>query len=358
MKRFIILLCIAVLLLASCAEEVPADVSVSLAGSFESSSEDASSPDAAFEWPHHRNPYADNSDPVMIAEGFPDFTDQTIETETVKQHYGEYFLVVKIESDRTYAAMPFAVDARVVLWGDYSGLCKVGDYIRLEIGEYRRYDSEENGTFYSIEKEQAEFSGIEEDMDNVYVPAIAEKPVIYLYPEEEMQVSVKLEYDGKLTCTYPAYDGGVGWENLTVLPDGTIYDADGKEYYCLYWEGMTSADYDFSKGFCVRGEDTAEFLETVLPKIGLNAREANEFIIYWLPQMQENTYNIISFQTEVYTDTARLTVNPNPDSLLRVFMAYYASETPVEMEEQVFEGFKRSGFTVVEWGGSLAQVGT
>ncbi|MBR5474290.1 MAG: hypothetical protein IKU83_02650, partial [Lachnospiraceae bacterium] len=32
-----------------------------------------------------------------------------------------------------------------------------------------------------------------------------EKPVIYLYPETEMEVLVKLDYEGELTCTYPLY---------------------------------------------------------------------------------------------------------------------------------------------------------
>ena len=31
-----------------------------------------------------------------------------------------------------------------------------------------------------------------------------EKPVIYLYPEEETEVTVKLDYNGTLTSTYPA----------------------------------------------------------------------------------------------------------------------------------------------------------
>ncbi|MDD6260835.1 MAG: hypothetical protein PUA74_07120, partial [Clostridiales bacterium] len=105
------------------------------------------------------------------------------------------------------------------------------------------------------------------------------------------------------------------------------------------------------RGFCVRGEDTAKFLEKALADIGLNEREANEFIIYWLPQLQKNKYNVISFQTDAYTDTAALTVDPQPDSILRVFMSYYASEKPVELEPQEFPTFERRGFTVVEWGG-------
>jgi hypothetical protein len=112
---------------------------------------------------------------------------------------------------------------------------------------------------------------------------------------------------------------------------------------------------DFSKGFCVKGEDTAEFLAETLEKIGLTPREANEFIIYWLPILEKNEYNLISFQQEAYTDTAELEITPKPDSLLRVFMAAKPLDAPVEIEPQEFEGFERNGFTAVEWGGGIAK---
>lgn len=179
--------------------------------------------------------------------------------------------------------------------------------------------------------------------------AVDEKPVIYLYPEAPTEVSVRLTLDGKLSCTYPAY--GDGWKNFVAYPDGTLRFRDGREYYCLYWEGVQNMHADFSRGFCVRGADTAAFLEWALEAQGLTPREANEFIIYWLPRMEPNPYNVIAFQTDTYTDTAVLDVTPAPDSLLRVFMAYYPSEEAVELAPQTFSGFDRTGFTVVEWGG-------
>ena len=182
----------------------------------------------------------------------------------------------------------------------------------------------------------------------VMIPAA--KPIIYLYPETPTEVSVNLTLDGRLTCTYPDYEKG--WQNFTAHPDGTLIFPDGKEYYCLYWEGMQTTEWDFSTGFCVKGEDTAAFLEWALAEQGLTAREANEFIIYWLPLMQENPYNVISFQTDAYTDGAVLEITPTPDSLLRVFMAYYPSDEAVEIAPQAFETPARDGFTVVEWGGS------
>ena len=175
------------------------------------------------------------------------------------------------------------------------------------------------------------------------------KPVIYLYPEKETKVSVKLVLDGELTCTYPAYKDG--W-TVTAMPDGTLTDAKGQTYNYLYWEGESGMDYDFSEGFCVKGEETAAFLEEALEGLGLTRREANEFIVFWLPMMEQNPYNLISFQTENYTEAAKLTVSPAPDTLLRVFMAWKGAESLTELPEQKLAAPERTGFTVVEWGGT------
>ena len=176
-----------------------------------------------------------------------------------------------------------------------------------------------------------------------------EKPVIYLYPETETRVTVKLDLPGELTCAYPAYDGG--W-TVTAAPDGTLTDEHGQTYNYLYWEGEGTEAYDFSKGFCVAGSDTAAFLEDALDRLGLTRREANEFLVYWLPRMQDNPYNLIAFQQEAYTQSAKLTVSPQPDSVLRVFMAWKPLARPVDIPAQILPGFERRGFTLVEWGGA------
>ena len=179
---------------------------------------------------------------------------------------------------------------------------------------------------------------------------VAEKPVIYLYPETETDVHVELDFNGELTCTYPAYENG--W-NVTAAPDGTLTDETGREYYALYWEGVTDTAFDLSAGFCVAGNDTAAFLEEKLAALGLTDREANEFIMYWLPKMQENAYNLVSFQFETYTETAELTVTPTPDTVIRVYMVYKPLDEMTEIPEQVLpETPVRNGFTVVEWGGT------
>lgn len=178
---------------------------------------------------------------------------------------------------------------------------------------------------------------------------VAKKPVVYLYPEKKTDVTVSLSLNGKLTCAYPKYEDM--WR-VTADTDGTLTDKQGKEYNYLYWEGELNAEYDFSKGFCVKGKETAQFLETALEKLGLTRKEANEFIIYWLPLMQENEYNIISFQTGAYENSAKLNINPAPDTLIRVFMAYKPINDYVEIEKQELTAPKRNGFVAVEWGGA------
>ena len=176
------------------------------------------------------------------------------------------------------------------------------------------------------------------------------KPVIYLYPDVETDVTVKLDYHGDLLVTYPSY--GEGW-NVTAYPDGTIVNkADGEEYAYLFWDGNADIAYDFSTGFVVKGEDTEAFLREKLKFMGLVPREYNEFIVYWLPKMVENPYNLISFQGAAYTDHAVLEITPTPDSIQRVFMAFKPLKEAIQIPEQKLTPFAREGFAAIEWGGS------
>ena len=190
-------------------------------------------------------------------------------------------------------------------------------------------------------------------VDEIYFRVDA-KPVIYLYPEEKTKVQVKLDYSGKLTCTYPKYENG--WE-VIAQEDGTLLDANSQAYNYLYWEGINAIEYDFSRGFCVKGEDTATFLEKSLEALGLSRKEANEFIVYWLPQLECNPYNLISFQSENYTDSAKLEITPKPNTMIRVFMAWMPLEEAVQIESQILTSTERKGFTVVEWGGTKVNTG-
>ena len=180
--------------------------------------------------------------------------------------------------------------------------------------------------------------------------AVSKKPVIYLYPKEEEVIDVKLEYKGELTVNYPEYKDG--WK-VKAKPDGTLINIeDNREYSYLFWEGLSDIDWDITEGFVVKNEDTVDFLQEKLEYMGLTPKEYNEFIVYWLPILQENDYNLIYFAGDEYDEYAKLNINPKADSILRVMMVYKPLDKPIEIKEQKLEQFKREGFTVVEWGGT------
>lgn len=182
-----------------------------------------------------------------------------------------------------------------------------------------------------------------------------DKPVIYLYPTKKQDTTIELNYEGDIIASYPDYDETVkGWR-VTANPDGTIINKkDGLTYSYLFWEGkeVVPTQWDFDKGFVVKGSDTISFLQNKLSEIGLTPREYNEFIVYWYPMMKDNKYNLITFAGKEYTDKAPLNINPSPDSMLRVFMVYKKIEEEIQIEPQLFQKFDRNGFTVVEWGGT------
>lgn len=180
-------------------------------------------------------------------------------------------------------------------------------------------------------------------------------PIIYLYDENEREVSVKLNFDGDLTCTYPAYDEKSGW-SVKTSADGTLTDRNGRSYEYLFFEADLGFTPDTKQGFCVKGEDTAAFLEGALAELGLTEKEANTFIMYWLPQMEKNPYNVISFQKESYENAVGLDVQPAPDTVIRVNMYFYPSDEYTDIDEQDLSSMnpsieERKGLVLVEWGG-------
>ena len=182
-------------------------------------------------------------------------------------------------------------------------------------------------------------------------PNVSYKPMIYLYPEEKEEVEVVLKNKKLLTTTYPKYKDS--WK-VIANPDGTLVDEEsGREYYGLYWEGKNYTKINQKKGFVVKGTDSIKFLEEKLNELGLTDKEAEEFIVYWLPKLEENKYNYIYFaQTKEVNEYMPLEINPKPDSIIRILMYYKPLNKKISVKEQKIKQIQRHGFTVVEWGGT------
>ena len=180
---------------------------------------------------------------------------------------------------------------------------------------------------------------------------IVRKPILYLYPEEESVIEVKFIKPEKLTCTYPKYEQA--WQ-VTAKPDGSLIDnKTGRSLYALYWEGNGKIETNGKEGFVVKGSETIPFLEEKLKILGLNEREANEFIIYWLPELQKNNYNYIRFaELEEINQEMPIEISPKPDTLIRVLMQYKGLDELIEVKEQKLKYSERKGYVAIEWGGT------
>ena len=175
------------------------------------------------------------------------------------------------------------------------------------------------------------------------------KPIIYLYPTIETKVNVKLWTPKNLSHTYPKYNWEKWW-NVIAQPNGDLEDIDTwRKLYALYREWKSDNETNFDEWFVVAWKDIIPFLEEKLAILWLNEREAEEFIVYWLPQMENNAYNLIRFETiEEQDENMPLNITPAPDTVIRVMMDWKAIDEPIDIPEQQLVTPERTWFTVVE----------
>lgn len=180
------------------------------------------------------------------------------------------------------------------------------------------------------------------------------KPVIYVYDDlnREVDITLKKANNTSIDLEYPVSNKGT-W-HIKASSNGNI-NYNGRNYNYLYWEDNENISFYRQRGYCVKGEDTAEFLEYALEDLGLNEKEIDDFITYWLPEMVNNKYNIIEFNPEEYRQMYKLSSSPKADNIITVFMVYTPSDVYVDLEPQhlgAFNDWERNGLTIVEWGGA------
>lgn len=262
--------------------------------------------------------------------------------ESLKNAQNMTLSIDKIENKYFLAQLPWPSPNKYKVFAKLGKEYCVGDYVDVYYKEIKKTNNE----YDEIEALDIKVSNFKLEPEKDY------KPVIYLYPTKKINVTVTLDYNGVLTHTYPNYSNA--W-NVTAYPNGTIVDKNGIEYPYLFWEGNSKFEYDLTKGFCIPGDRTEDFLRDKLSYMGLNKKEIQDFTSFWVPFMKQNPYNRICFQSSNYTENAKLLVSPQPDSLLRVYMVFQPLNHYEKMEEQKLRKFNRKGFAVVEWGGRVVR---
>ena len=289
------------------------------------------------------------NDVVSIAKGYITVVDNDKYLKVLDRNEKELSKLVKITDDMTVHSL---------LSGWYEQNKKEGKYVVVQDPSVQMKDLSDE-----IQKDIGySENGYDFGYEYYYIPETKEsgkiatyiggyaKPVLYLYPKEDnTKVTVSFEKPDLLTTTYPKFNKK--WE-VIANKNGDLHDNNGRYYYGLYWEEAGSNKVSFDTGFFVTKDNALKFLEEKLDNIGLNEREANEFIMYWLPILEKNNKSLVYFElTQERDKYNKLYVNPKPDAQLRIAIHVKKVNKKINIKPQTFTKFKRSGFTIVEWGG-------
>ena len=189
---------------------------------------------------------------------------------------------------------------------------------------------------------------------------IVDKPVIYLYSENERNVSVKLKAKGDLTFTYPTISSEDSWK-VKLGKNGLIQTDDGGEYSYLFWEAkqeqstFTSILPNSAQLLC--GSELVPYFEKELNNLGLNAREKTDFITFWCPKLINKDQILVQFYLDEKCELiGELQIDPKHKNVRRVYVTFQE----INAERKDFKNielhpspFLRDDFTVLEWGGSI-----
>lgn len=214
---------------------------------------------------------------------------------------------------------------------------------------------------------------------DINLPGGCGKPVVYLYPTEPTDVSVKLDVLVQFTTDIPKYADS--WR-VRAYPDGSLTNLKpeftncaeldtqhlGTEYALeacqtnkypyLFWAGnVASKNYPtLENGWIVEQNRLADFFNEKLLQMGLSDSERNDFTSYWVAALSEQNapYHRISFlQTPEVNQLFPMTVSPQPDTVFRIFLDHTPLyKKPKQLPQpQRLNKLTRKGFTLVEWGG-------
>lgn len=204
-----------------------------------------------------------------------------------------------------------------------------------------------------------------------------EKPVIYLYSNtsqpQEVAVNLSLK-QGQFTEINPPFSQTNGkyngqW-NTTVTNQGILID---RQYLpSLYWESLlkpteyqtllSAQEQQHSR--IIPASMYSEYLTRELSDYGLNDIEINDFLIYWLPRLEEYPAAKIVFDTTFLDLVSTLIIVPGPASIIRLFVHFHVYTTTLPSIEQYTASIKNLSTTLdrsvalccIEWGGCISHI--
>jgi hypothetical protein len=179
------------------------------------------------------------------------------------------------------------------------------------------------------------------------------KPVIYLYPEQSTDYTVKVSAAGGIQISDPPMNDA--WK-VKAQPDGTIYNyADKKNYPYLFWEAYQPKINIPNSGFMVKNAKLGEFFDEKLAILGLSSKEIADFKEFWVEEMGSSPWFRITFIPQSELDRVfPIEITPAVNKSIRVYFIFEAIRGPYKLYTQQLEPVTREAENLlVEWGGRL-----
>ncbi|MBI2596445.1 hypothetical protein HYW46_06990 [Candidatus Daviesbacteria bacterium] len=209
------------------------------------------------------------------------------------------------------------------------------------------------------------------------------KPAIYLYPPVKTLVNVRVKTKGELIYTDPKYPEG-GW-NVIAFPDGTIHNLPTSNnqsltsnlqltYPYLYYESRVPDKLINipNDGYIVTFDKLSFLYDLLLPKLGLDTKQASDFKEYWSKALPYSPYYFVGIMSQEDINSIEpLEITPKPDSINRVRLYFKSLDKKPTDSISNFQfqisNFKSSNyqpltpnlqapssnFHVTEWGGMV-----
>jgi hypothetical protein len=176
---------------------------------------------------------------------------------------------------------------------------------------------------------------------------IVYKPNIYIYPGEQIDLSIKLNFPvgGKIVTSIPEY--GTGW-NVTVDTSGLINNT----YSFLFYESKQPDVWQRNYGWIIQADKLESFFRQNMTDYGFNGREIDDFIEYWIPRLNDySLYSIYPQTKNIIDDAIELNFSNQPENILRLFYVIKGNnQFQDKLTIPTIDSFKREGYFVTEWG--------
>jgi hypothetical protein len=183
------------------------------------------------------------------------------------------------------------------------------------------------------------------------------KPAVYLYPQTKQLINVQVFPKGELIHTDPPYQPGKGW-TVNANPTGALFTMNDQPITnnYLYYESklFDSEIQKPQKGWVIRPNELENLLNRILPQLGLNQKEQQDFMDYWLTKLPDSPYYFVGLIEKPQRDYLEtLKVTPAPETSIRFSLFFEMLDSPKVVEEPTINTPERKGYTLVDWGGLI-----